>query len=135
MAVDRLAKMTGCDIELLARMLRHLVSVGYLEIVDSKTFKTTKFSALLVEKGYRDNIPFLTELALPAIRQIPKFLEKTKYHDLTDRGDSPFIECNNGRAPFDVLAQSPELATNFNEVMKVTNEQYAKSMSKSIFSI
>lgn len=118
--------MTGADPELLARMLRHLVSVGYMDIVDARTFKNTAFSALFgaEAKGYRDFIPFLSELSLPAILEVPKFLQRTDYKDVTDMTRNPFIDCH-GQTVFERLAKAPELASCFNEVMKISNEKYS----------
>ncbi|KAH6646294.1 putative hydroxyindole O-methyltransferase [Truncatella angustata] len=86
---EELAAMTGSQLGLIERLMRHLVSTKVLTITDGKLHCTTLSNGLSEEK-YRDSIVWVDDISRPLFNQLPEYLRSTSYREPLSATDGPF---------------------------------------------
>ena len=81
MSATHLAVLTDADVELLARLMRHLASMGTLyEGKIAGTYSLTPLSkALSQHEKFQDAIPLSFKVIGPSFTKLPEYLQKTSY--------------------------------------------------------
>ncbi|MCJ1397526.1 hypothetical protein MMC11_000720 [Xylographa trunciseda] len=94
-STETLAEMTGCDPELMGRIVKHLAAERVLNEVDANHYGSTPLADSLAIPRYRDGIPFWMfnssfDCLLPSFAKLPEYLMKTGYKDPQSPTDGPF---------------------------------------------
>ncbi|CRG83544.1 Demethylsterigmatocystin 6-O-methyltransferase [Talaromyces islandicus] len=116
--VVQLSQDTGADPELLARILRFLASVRYVQEVGIDTYTAGKFTYILAHNHTEAAVVHVTGLMNPVLNSTPDFLAETGYKNITDTAKTPFQKAfNTELKPFEWLPQHPKLFASMQVVM------------------
>lgn len=113
-----LAEKTGVDVNLLQRLLRHLVTTHLITYFDGKFHGTTQ-SNNLAEERFQRSISFCYDVARPSFNNFPEYFKKTEYKHPTIGGiDGPFQDAHKTQLSFfEWLVKTPTYLQYFDSFM------------------
>ncbi|EAW11089.1 o-methyltransferase [Aspergillus clavatus NRRL 1] len=118
-----LAKTVGADPVMLARVLKHLSSMGVVKETGPDEYRRTGFSTALSSSRYSGAFPCMTGCITKGILAFPAHLQKTKYQNPRDGRNCGFQEgFQTSLHFFDFLKENPKHAVNFNNHMSVYHQ-------------
>ncbi|KAH7385554.1 S-adenosyl-L-methionine-dependent methyltransferase [Phaeosphaeria sp. MPI-PUGE-AT-0046c] len=91
----QLAESAGADQRLVARFLRHLAANGTLRETDFDTYASTRLSASLRQKSFKDAIHFMFDDFYNVGWKVPSFLDSISHKNPADIDNGPFQHANN----------------------------------------
>ncbi|OAL03100.1 S-adenosyl-L-methionine-dependent methyltransferase [Phaeosphaeriaceae sp. SRC1lsM3a] len=91
----QLAESAGADQRLVARFLRHLAANGTLRETDFDTYASTRLSASLRQKSFKDAIYFMFDDFYNVGWKVPSFLDSISHRNPADIDNGPFQHANN----------------------------------------
>lgn len=129
--LDELAARTKADRKLLGRVMRYMASQGMCKEAGVNEFTASNVSRTWTVPGYQSAVRVYTELSLPGITYMPKFLKDLEYKNpenatrtsvLLAQGsqDIPFFQWISGR---------PEILNDFAQFMQVQRYEMPTWMS------
>ncbi|KAI4287906.1 MAG: hypothetical protein L6R35_002829 [Caloplaca aegaea] len=111
MTVDELQIKTG-------RLLRYLASVAMIAEVGQNTFGSTNVTEVLAIPGSQAGIHHMFDMIGPIYQELPDFLARKKYQDITDSADTAHQAARKSPLPaFLWFAENPQAGAFFNEYM------------------
>ncbi|KAJ8068749.1 hypothetical protein OCU04_002446 [Sclerotinia nivalis] len=118
MSVNAIAKDSGASPQLLGRLLRFLSSHGAIKESGKDEFTFTNVTQNLVATGSQAGICHNFATVCPQYQDLPAFLRKTEYQDITDPAHTVMQDTFNfeGKA-FDWMGSHPENLAYFNDYM------------------
>ncbi|KAF6238850.1 hypothetical protein HO173_002722 [Letharia columbiana] len=123
LGVGDLAGSTGADRLLLGRLLRYLSSVGIINETREDTFAANNVSRNLAIKGNQAGINHCFETIGPQYQELPRFLEKIKYQDISDYYHSVFQDAwKTELGAFEWFESHPKNLEYFNQYMASRRE-------------
>jgi demethylsterigmatocystin 6-O-methyltransferase len=118
MTLEELQRATGADVVLLGRLLRYLSSVGMIREAEQGTFAATNVTSSLADPGNQAGIRHYFDHVGPQFQQLPSFLSRNGYQNISDRSRTVFHTAWNTELPvFEWLSQHPEHFDNLNQHM------------------
>ncbi|KAF2660227.1 S-adenosyl-L-methionine-dependent methyltransferase [Lophiostoma macrostomum CBS 122681] len=112
-----IASSCSVDEELLVRMMRVCVAIGFFAETDVRTYDSTPLSQTLVAPPLSGGYQYMFELVTRSLANLPRYLERTGFKDVED-APGPFQDAhqtNDGL--FGQLVKNPELMGFFNAFM------------------
>ncbi|KAI0903949.1 S-adenosyl-L-methionine-dependent methyltransferase [Ustulina deusta] len=123
MTTEEIATQTGVhpDINLLARILRYMASVGMIREVSAGLWAQSNYGSNLTDKRQRAGICHVHESVLPAYLALPEFLRAKNYQVPISNTDTPFVRGHRAEPTtfFNWLQFHPANAGYFHEFMNV----------------
>ncbi|CAF9930697.1 hypothetical protein IMSHALPRED_008255 [Imshaugia aleurites] len=115
---SELAKTTGADPQLMARLLKHLAAMGSIYETGPNEYVPTPLSKALKEPIYRDAYPTMFGICGPAFFALPEHLSKTQYKNPDNPIDGAF-QLGHGTKNhfFEWVSQRPERLSQFQHHM------------------
>jgi demethylsterigmatocystin 6-O-methyltransferase len=118
LTLDQLQEKTGAARILLARILRYLSSTGAITEPDINTWGANNITRTLAIPGNQAGIYHNFDLCGPLYQELPTFLAKTNYLDVTDNLHTVWQDAfKTDKDPFQLMMENPEKAENFNRYM------------------
>ncbi|KAJ5669292.1 hypothetical protein N7462_010362 [Penicillium macrosclerotiorum] len=106
-------------LEIIARILRYLASVGTIKEIDVNTFFGNNVTNYLSDEGIGSAVYHNVNTVAPAIFALPDFLAKNKYQDITSPVNTPLQQAFNTDLPAFVWAQTqPDRIFHFSKFME-----------------
>ncbi|KAL2869497.1 S-adenosyl-L-methionine-dependent methyltransferase [Aspergillus lucknowensis] len=114
----QLAEATNADPALLARLLKHLATMGVIKETGPDTYRRNGFSSSLSAKRYSDAYPCMTGCITFGMTSLPAHLKKTGYRNPSDGRNSAFQDGYRTSSHFfEFLKDHPVHAEQFNNHM------------------
>lgn len=118
MTVDEIVKAVGKPREVLARLLKHIAAMGYIEETGSDEYAPTNFSKALTIPIIGDGYPCLAGGAHRSCSHFPTFMEKTEYAIPNDPDAGPYQDAFETKMNmFQYMMANPPLGMQFNHHM------------------
>ncbi|KAL8819275.1 MAG: hypothetical protein Q9223_002264, partial [Gallowayella weberi] len=134
--IAELAKVTGADPNLLARILKHLGAMNVLNEPEPGVFGTTQLAKALVLPEYRDSICAPFDLTGPPLCKLPAYLAKTGYKNPTDPTDGLFQYGHDTKlSMYDHIGSLPGLAESFDNFMAGHRKGHPNWMDEDFFPV
>ncbi|KAI0835340.1 S-adenosyl-L-methionine-dependent methyltransferase [Hypoxylon sp. FL0890] len=134
--VADLAKAVGADPALIARLLRHLGAMGYVEETDVDEYKPTNFTKSLCIPIINAGYPVLSGGLLSANNKFHEFMRKTNYKVPNEISNGPLqYAYNTKQNMFEHLQANPPYGDLFNLHMGGYSQGRASWMDKGFFPV
>ncbi|KAL8805076.1 MAG: hypothetical protein Q9182_002166 [Xanthomendoza sp. 2 TL-2023] len=135
-SITELAKVTGANPDLLARILKHLGAMNVLNEPEPGVFSTTELAKALVIPEYRDSICAPFDLTGPPLSKLPAYLAKTDYMNPTDPTDGPF-QYGHGikESMYDYIGTKSGLRESFDNFMAGHRKGHPNWMDEDFFPV
>nr|ANM86610.1 putative O-methyltransferase [Cladonia uncialis subsp. uncialis]AUW30806.1 putative O-methyltransferase [Cladonia uncialis subsp. uncialis] len=118
-----LAESTGADPLLLGRLLRYISSVGMVTETQQDVYKANNVTTNLAVKGNQAGINHCFETIGPQYQEMPTFLRKINYQNVSDPHHSVFQDAwKTNLGAFDWFQYHPENLEYFNQYMASRRE-------------
>ena len=124
LALDQFTQSTGADSILLGRLLRYLASVGMIKETGKDTFASINVTKALAYPGNQATIRHNFDIVGPVYQEMPRFLRKVGYRNLTDNTKTVFQDAwKTDKLVFDWYPEAqPETFANTGESMASRRE-------------
>ncbi|KAI4669702.1 uncharacterized protein J4E88_009985 [Alternaria novae-zelandiae] len=86
----QIAEGAGADARLVARFLRHLAANGTIREVDHDAYASTRLSASLRQKSFKDAVHFMFDDFYNVGWRVPSFLDSISHQNPSDINNGPF---------------------------------------------
>ncbi|GME33716.1 hypothetical protein COCVIDRAFT_35854 [Neofusicoccum parvum] len=117
-SVSELAKETGAEEELLARLLRYAATQWMVEQVGLDTFRASNVTHHLAMSGMKSVLFHVTRRNIGVYNSLPEWMERNEYKSPSNNSNLPFhLSKNTDLHFFDWLALHPDHQKAFNEYM------------------
>ncbi|KAL4791471.1 S-adenosyl-L-methionine-dependent methyltransferase [Aspergillus venezuelensis] len=131
-----LAEATGAEPLLLARLLKHLSTMGVIAETAEDTYRRNGFSTSLSNERYGSAYPCMTNCITYGITSLPSHLKKTNYRNPTDGTNTGFQEgYRTSSHLFEFLRQNPLYAEQFNHHMTAYHQGRPSWMDEGFFPV
>lgn len=129
--LDELATRTKADRKLLGRVMRYLSSQGICKETGIDEFAASNVSRTWTIPGYQGAVRFYTELSLPGISYMPKFLKDLEYNNPEDATRTAVLLSQGlqGTPFFQWITTRPENLKDFAQFMQVQRFEMPTWMS------
>ncbi|KAI4906031.1 hypothetical protein J4E90_010946 [Alternaria incomplexa] len=87
---EQIAEGAGADARLVARFLRHLAANSTIREVDHDTYASTRLSASLRQKSFKDAVHFMFDDFYNVGWRVPSFLDSISHRNPSDINNGPF---------------------------------------------
>ncbi|EQL00303.1 O-methyl transferase B [Ophiocordyceps sinensis CO18] len=121
--VEDMARKTGADGQLLARVLRYLGAIGSVDQDGSNQYAANLVTRNLAQKVTEAGVSHYFSTVSPQYQALPGFLKRTGYGNPTDERHTVFQEAwNTERHGFEWFSERPENLAYFNDFMAARRE-------------
>ncbi|KAM0701687.1 hypothetical protein Q7P35_010596 [Cladosporium inversicolor] len=135
-SVTELGKMLRVDPGLLARTMRHISAMGYIEETAADEYKPTNFSRSLAIPIISDGYPCIAGGAIAALSKFNLFAAKTGYAEPSDAENSPYQYAYDTKLNFFAYLQAnPPYGPQFNHHMGGYSQGRPKWMDADFFPV
>ncbi|KAI9369373.1 S-adenosyl-L-methionine-dependent methyltransferase [Aspergillus egyptiacus] len=117
-SVNELAEATNADAGLLARLMKHMATMGVIVETGPDEYRRNGFSTSLSAKRYSDAYPCMTGCITFGLTSLPSHLKRTGYKNPSDGRNAAFQDGYRTSSHFfEYLKDHPEHAEQFNNHM------------------
>ncbi|KAI9646128.1 hypothetical protein NHQ30_005568 [Ciborinia camelliae] len=118
LSVDELSKETGAASVFLGRVLRYLASMKLIKETGKDQYTSTNVTKTLAVPGNTAGVYHQFNLVGPMWNDLPNYLAKHKYQDMTDSNDTCWHSANKtDEHIFSWVGRHPDVAANFGKWM------------------
>ncbi|KAJ8068747.1 hypothetical protein OCU04_002444 [Sclerotinia nivalis] len=118
LTVEELSKETGAAPVLLGRILRYLASMKLIKETGKDQYTSTNITKTLAVSGNKAGVYHQFNLVGPMWADLPNYLAKHKYQDVTDSNDTCWHSANKtDEHIFSWVGRHPDVAANFGKWM------------------
>ncbi|KAJ5770121.1 uncharacterized protein N7511_002172 [Penicillium nucicola] len=131
-----LAKITGADSVLLARILKHLCAMGVILETGPNEYRRTGLSISLAMKRYNDAYPCMTNCITAGVLALPAQLKKNGYKNPSDGKECAFQRgFQTDLHFFEFMKANPEAASQFNNHMTAYHQGRPSWMDTGFYNV
>ncbi|KAL4809458.1 O-methyltransferase-domain-containing protein [Aspergillus unguis] len=121
LSVTQLAEQSNASPQLFERITRYLAANQLIEEVKQGYFKANRSTHVLGSQDAEVAVSHLSTFSVPAMQAFPGFAHETGYTEVTNNLKTPFQKgFSTELTVYDWLAQHPEAAERFKNMMKLT---------------
>ncbi|CAN9089438.1 unnamed protein product [Alternaria alternata] len=119
----QLAEGTGVDVRLVARFLRHLAANGTIREVGLDTYASTRLSASLRQKSFKDAIHFMYDDFYDVGWKVPSFLDSISHRNPADINNGPFQHAHgfSDKSLYTYFDEDPAMGARFGGMIQMYN--------------
>ncbi|KAH6865468.1 S-adenosyl-L-methionine-dependent methyltransferase [Alternaria rosae] len=119
----QIAEGAGADARLVARFLRHLAANGTIHEVDVDTYASTRLSASLRQKSFKDAIHFMFDDFYNVGWRVPSFLDSISHLNPSDINNGPFQHAHgfSNKSLYTVFNEDAAMGERFGGMIQMYN--------------